>query len=799
MNNLANQKGQAIPLGLALIMMVTLGGLVLFNTGQMTSEKSRLTNAADAAVYSGLIWQARALNFQSYTNRAMVANQVSIAQLVSLSSWSSYQKVTSKNLDTYLGWIPFVGQVTKYYSQITNYVDQIVQPLLQAAVSVLDIVTGVLSTTLQVMYVSTFAATPSIVKEVVERNDDRYKVDSTYNIASLARNALKWGELTDRYDNSNQDEISRKGDLITASRDDFSRKRSFIEPGTKLPGIGFDNNWLWLGSHRYNIVKDGETRLIHKPGSTNSEWEWKAKDTISLHSEKWKPKWHNWLRFKKHRELLPVGWGESFVQDDIECGSGSNCPKWATDGKRQNPKAEGIADNNALDIGANYSGVRAYYDLKDLSETNQDPRLLLRVEVNAPDKKIRTSTKIPNLGSPNPPGGSNRRGVVERGMFYAGDKLSGNVASAVGSGEVYFKRPVYGPYDRPVYEKGRNQLIALYNGRKIVRKEYASLFNPYWEVRLIELPKQEQMAAWLINSPELAGAASSGVVAGVQAYISQQAGEIRLLKIKQQQLQTALSKATTQSAKNAIQQRLSSVQQRLNQLNTAVTQTNALANNLQQTGISASIRNAGGLANSLPNYGSAGAAIKVALNNGVNATQILDQAKDVIVDQAKAVLKKALTNAAKNVAKSSLQKYGGNTVKVAQGIYNTAQTANNVVNNKVLIPLQQKLASLSQQLDSTLQGIQDKFDVQNQVLQQQLLQKQSDLAAATDPLIAAQLTNNIDSLNNQISQLNLDLQTKLNNAASSIQQKIDAVQQKINSLQSSTQNGLNKVGTLLGK
>ena len=799
MADLRYQKGQAIPLGLALIMMVTLGSLVLFNTGQMTSEKSRLTNAADAAVYSGLIWQARALNFQSYTNRAMVANQVSIAQLVSLSSWSSYQKVTSKNLDTYLGWIPFVGQVTKYYSQITNYVDQIVQPLVQAAVSVLDIVTGVLSTTQQVMYVSTFAATPSIVKEVVERNDDRYKVDSTYNIASLARNAVNWGELTDRYDNSNQDEISRKGDLITASRDDFSRKRSFIEPGTKLPGIGFDNNWLWLGSHRYNIVKDGETRLIHKPGSGNSEWEWKAKDTISLHSEKWKPKWHNWLRFKKHRELLPVGWGESFVQDDIECGSGSNCPKWATDGKRQNPKAEGYADNNALDIGANYSGVRAYYDLKDLSETNQDPRLLLRVEVNAPGKKIRTSTKIPNLGSPNPPGGANRRGVVESGMFYAGDKLSGEVASAVGSGEVYFKRPVYGPYDRPVYEKGRNELIALHNGRKIVRKEYASLFNPYWEVRLTELPKQEQMAAWLINSPELAGAASGGVLAGVQEYINQQAGEINLLKTKQQQLQTALSKATTQAAKNSIQQQLSSVKQRLNQLNTAVTQKNALANNLQQTGISASIRNASGLANSLPNYGGAGATVKAALKNGVNATQILDQAKDVIVDQAQDVLKKALTNAAKNVAKSSLQKYGGNTVKVAQGIYNTAQTANTAVNNQVLIPLQQKLASLSQQLDSTVQGIQDKFDVQNQALQQQLLQKQSDLAAATDPLIATQLTNSIDSLNNQIGQLNQDLQTRISNATASIQKKIDAVQQKINSLQSSTQNGLNKVGTLLGK
>ena len=94
------QRGQALPLGLAFIMFGTLLGIVLFNTEQLASEKSRLANTADAAAYSGLIWQARALNFQSYTNRAMVANQVSIAQVVSLASWTTYGKIAARTTKT---------------------------------------------------------------------------------------------------------------------------------------------------------------------------------------------------------------------------------------------------------------------------------------------------------------------------------------------------------------------------------------------------------------------------------------------------------------------------------------------------------------------------------------------------------------------------------------------------------------------------------------------------------------------------------------------------------------------------
>ena len=71
-----------------------MGGLAalffLFNTGQLTREKTKLVNTADAVAYSAGVMNARALNFEAYTNRAMLANTVAIAQLVSLSSWVQY-------------------------------------------------------------------------------------------------------------------------------------------------------------------------------------------------------------------------------------------------------------------------------------------------------------------------------------------------------------------------------------------------------------------------------------------------------------------------------------------------------------------------------------------------------------------------------------------------------------------------------------------------------------------------------------------------------------------------------------
>ncbi len=84
------QRGQVLIYGIA-ILALGLGVLYfVYRAGALIEEKIRLVDASDAAAYTAAAMDARLLNFYSYTNRAMFADSVSIAQLVSLSSWLAY-------------------------------------------------------------------------------------------------------------------------------------------------------------------------------------------------------------------------------------------------------------------------------------------------------------------------------------------------------------------------------------------------------------------------------------------------------------------------------------------------------------------------------------------------------------------------------------------------------------------------------------------------------------------------------------------------------------------------------------
>lgn len=86
------QKGQAMVFSLLFLAVAVMTLLILYNQGQLVKNRVQLENAADAAVYSQAKLAARNLNFAAYTNRAMVANEVSIGQMVSLLSWVKHYK-----------------------------------------------------------------------------------------------------------------------------------------------------------------------------------------------------------------------------------------------------------------------------------------------------------------------------------------------------------------------------------------------------------------------------------------------------------------------------------------------------------------------------------------------------------------------------------------------------------------------------------------------------------------------------------------------------------------------------------
>lgn len=82
------QRGQALVFTLVTALVMLLAMLTLFSIGQLTTEKMKLQNTADATAYSAALAQARDYNFSAYLNRGMIANDVAVAQLVSLSAWS---------------------------------------------------------------------------------------------------------------------------------------------------------------------------------------------------------------------------------------------------------------------------------------------------------------------------------------------------------------------------------------------------------------------------------------------------------------------------------------------------------------------------------------------------------------------------------------------------------------------------------------------------------------------------------------------------------------------------------------
>ncbi len=84
------QQGQAVALGLCLIVLLAIALIYQLGVGQVAARKARLVHAVDAAAYSGALVQARALNMQAYINLAQTAHQVAMAHLVTLGSWGLF-------------------------------------------------------------------------------------------------------------------------------------------------------------------------------------------------------------------------------------------------------------------------------------------------------------------------------------------------------------------------------------------------------------------------------------------------------------------------------------------------------------------------------------------------------------------------------------------------------------------------------------------------------------------------------------------------------------------------------------
>ncbi|HEY0061832.1 MAG TPA: pilus assembly protein TadG-related protein [Telluria sp.] len=425
MHRLHRQHGQALIYGIFLMLAGLAALFFMFNTGQLTSEKTKLVNTADAVAYSAGIMHARALNFDSYTNRAMMANEITVAQMVSLSSWLTYvqrhiQASQVLNCRTPQWSVPAWLTLVRY----TPLCVLMAWPPLPAAVAAArnafnvagpvavaasEVAKAQLQLAQATMFASMLPARDRLMQQVADAN---YRNDGTISVDTIPLtdnwSLFDGGPFIRRYSGNDRTRF-RDAELAAAYSDSFVQSRTWSDRTqlavSCIPARGTAN-------------RTGATTL-------NGFDSWTANDSASL-------------RVETLRGFIP----RCRTTTTYGLGSGNQTASARSSGNWR------------------YAGVPSFFDLSAAARAYQpsnpdaarrEPKLRFAIRLTRDKTQAKTS--------------DGRSAIKPSGRLdLSNGNEAGDVMAAVSTSEVYFDRP---------------------QARADGRTELASTFNPFWQVRLV--------------------------------------------------------------------------------------------------------------------------------------------------------------------------------------------------------------------------------------------------------------------------------------------------------------------------
>ncbi|HKR76477.1 MAG TPA: pilus assembly protein TadG-related protein [Rhodanobacter sp.] len=487
------QRGQALILAIIALLVLCIGVIVVFNTGQATSKKVQLINAADAAAYSAAVQQARAYNLIAYMNRASVANEVAAAQMVSWYSWMNFTLRGTDNFKDAVQAIAIIFDVSIVGSEVGAALQDVVTALNEVKTVVKTIRDG-----MQVAFSAGMTAIGAInkayslasyaiakvdsqeslklVPEIVKRNTAGEATIGARGYALLEEGALQAMSYSNHYQipaSSSGAAAGRYGadryaNVVMEARDGFSRKRSDgLGPLHKRGGTDLVNYRNWVGIDTLNVkvgwlsldepmAWGGAAAVIGTPTSFRSVAS---------------PGFGNGRGWDSQYELDPGHYDRySGGIDNGEAG------KMALSSPAMDGTDKAWLKDYAPDTDP---GLQPYVDIKDNKATVPyevdgesasaagvkalDVGPVFTVLVEQPMKTVRTSTHVPGIG-----------GQDSSSAFYVPDKAVADDMTALSSAQVYFDRPRgFGLFDSVTSPSSR---------------ELGNLFSPYWQARLVDTP-----------------------------------------------------------------------------------------------------------------------------------------------------------------------------------------------------------------------------------------------------------------------------------------------------------------------
>lgn len=436
---LSVQRGQVLPLALGLLVIVAGFFYLMVNAGQTVTEKMRVTNAADAAAYSAAVVEARALNYDAYLNRAMVANQMAIAQMVSFASWIDYFAKASDNFGSYAADlnffllpnpqvavldVAFAGSavVAAYFggSTVQEYADYVIDYGAGAIITVHDVATQALALSQQLVQLNLTAGIRQgqVADQVVKAMDPKLS-------AEVVLVSHGFDNFTKNYSG---DERTRFADVAVRSRDPFTRERNFTVDSFSIP----------LLRKNPALKKRGGTELIGLD-------EWRAVDTLELHGQRFGcgKMGLSWCDDIK----TPIGWGGI----EVDAGGGDAGHGYHGNAYNENPTTADKSDSvmRSPDYGY-FSGIPTSQEIKDV-----DPAHEASTSITIRVSKSQSDTLTSGNAAQAKPSGR---------LALFNDHPAGGQIAALSRAQVFFDR-----------------IAARADGKS----ELGSLYNPYWRVRLV--------------------------------------------------------------------------------------------------------------------------------------------------------------------------------------------------------------------------------------------------------------------------------------------------------------------------
>ncbi|MFT3804536.1 MAG: hypothetical protein QM766_25395 [Burkholderiaceae bacterium] len=426
-------RGQALVLALVLLFAGSLGLMFMFSAGQVSATKQRVVNAADAAAYSAAVWRARTMNYHAYSNRAIIVQEVAIAQAVTLVSWVKYFETFVDNVTTVVEVIlPALAPAIEAIQTVIGWIRELTEwtATLEIWLRGADTVgyKNLLAESQQLMYLAGSSwGVSAVANQVARANDNAF-------FGHVLTDDSAYAQLTRRYESD--DDRRRLLGLVVDSLDPFVTDRRADLP-LPLPSSCFGSSWQqWV-------------QWIRKRGGTAMAPDlerWEAADTLSIHD--WRRRGG---RCRQH-EMIAIGWGaaEASMQNtgEIESNPGD---------VEDNESALEEAEDDIISIGG-YNGISRVRDLNYESLDNpRFPTSRIAVIVHAPGSAARTGSTV----------------GVGTGRLQLSEDLHNRYISALAVADVYFRRPADAP----------------------ARVEYASLYSPYWQARLREPTEAERREA----------------------------------------------------------------------------------------------------------------------------------------------------------------------------------------------------------------------------------------------------------------------------------------------------------------